>query len=69
MTLFGSTVTGLKGCSISSYLLAYLGTLLLNSHKSTLSSKSLRFNCGEDGFDELEDVVDIGDEGSENAGE
>lgn len=56
-------VTGLKGCRLSSYLLAYFGTLLRNCRRSSLSR-------GEGGFDEeVDEDMDMGDEGSEKAGE
>lgn len=54
-------VTGAKGCRLSSYLLAYFGTLLLNW--------SALPNRGEGGFEEVDEDVDMGDEGSEKAGE
>ena len=58
----GNVVTGLKGCSISSYLLANFGLLLTNSSEAG----SLLDNFGDDG---AEDVDEAGEEGSEKAGE
>ena len=85
MTLYGKVVTGLNGCSISSYLLAYFGTLLRNSHKSlfdlfigfvTFTSftssqfESEQVDIGDKGsiISSL-DAIELGDEGSEKAGE
>ena len=58
----GKTVTGLKGCNISSYLLANRGRWLTNSN-----SEWARFNWGDPGAEEF--VDETGDEGSEKAGE
>ena len=69
LLLRGKTVTGLKGCNISSYLLANRGRWLTNSISEAAGSiRFLRLSSwGDPGAEEP--VEEAGDEGSEKAGE